>query len=89
MKKDEKIFQGEIYASDFVLRLVDVFRENGITFTVSGDDQLSVTEEGQTFTGKFTKTSYIFSASFREYSARKSPKIPASRLSRMRRVSVL
>ena len=57
MKKDEKIFQGEIYASDFVLRLVDVFRENGITFTVSGDDQLTVTEEGQTFTVKVTKTS--------------------------------
>ncbi len=57
MTKYEKNFQGEIYASDFVLRLVDIFRENGITFTVTGDDQLTVTEEGQTFTVKVTKTS--------------------------------
>lgn len=57
MTKYEKNLQGEIYASDFVLRLVDIFRENGITFTVSGDDQLTVTEEGQTFTVKVTKTS--------------------------------
>jgi len=32
---------------------------------------------------------YIFSANFCEYSARKSPKVPVSRLSRIRRVSVL
>ena len=57
MTKYEKNLQGEIYASDFVLRLVDIFRENDITFTVSGDDQLTVTEEGQTFTVKVTKTS--------------------------------
>jgi len=56
MKNEEKKnLPTDISASDFVLRLVNIFAENDMPCKVSGDDQLTVTDEGQSFTVKVTK----------------------------------
>ena len=42
-------------ASDFILRLVDIFRENAIYCKVTGQDELTVTDEDTSFVVTITK----------------------------------
>lgn len=43
------VFADAITESDFILRLVDIFCENGIECAVSGERELTVTDENTSF----------------------------------------
>lgn len=40
---------GNLTESDLILRLVDIFCENGLEWEVSGDNRLTVRDEGAVF----------------------------------------
>ena len=41
--------------SDFILRLIDIFRENDVICEVSGQNELTVTDEDTSFVVTITK----------------------------------
>ena len=41
--------------SDFILRLIDIFRENDVICEVSGQNELTVTDEDASFVVTITK----------------------------------
>lgn len=41
--------------SDFILRLIDIFRENDVICEVSGQNELTVIDEGASFVVTITK----------------------------------
>ena len=41
--------------SDFILRLIDIFSENDVICKVSGQNELTVTDEGASFVVTITK----------------------------------
>lgn len=41
--------------SDFILRLIDIFSENDVICEVSGQNELTVTDEGVSFVVTITK----------------------------------